>query len=120
MTPLRRLDRAVPMMVSGAPLVAFGVGGTVAAITPTSEEVLTAAVWPVLAGLLSAAWVGSRFARTVAAVALVTWWAGYLWALVASDQPLSAFGELTIASLPVLVAWTWAKPWGTHDLEERR
>lgn len=114
------LDRWVPAAAVVTPIVAFGSTGTAVPIDPTMEAVLQVAAWPVLAVTILSIVANTRLARAVAGAAMVVWWAVVLLAIVGVDHPrTSPFGLLTVATVPIVVAFTWGKPWSRHEIEER-
>lgn len=115
-----RLDRWVPAAAVVAPIVAFAVGGTAVPIDETWEHVLQVAAWPVLAVAVASVVVNTRLARVVAGAAMVVWWGFVYLTIMAVNAPrTSLFGLLTVAAVPIVVAFTWGKPWTARDIEER-
>lgn len=119
MAPHVRTQTAVPQLAVVAPLVAFAIGGTAVPIDPTAELTLWLTSFPVLASVGWSLWRDTRHARTVSGVLMIVWWVVFIVALLAVSHPrTSAFGVLSIAAIPVVVAFTWGHVWGIHDIEE--
>lgn len=114
-----RASAAVPQLAVVAPLAAFAAGGTAVPIDPTAELTLWLASFPVLASVAWSLWRDTRHARTVSGIAMVVWWAAFLVSLIVVSNPrTSAFGVLTVAAVPVVIAFTWGQLWGVRDIEE--
>lgn len=115
-----RWRNVVPQLAVVAPIVAFAIDGTAVPIEPWTEEALRVACFPILATVAWSLVSDTRFARTVAAVAMVIWWALVVAAIYAVSNPrTSAFGMLTVAAVPVVVAFTFGQAWGIHDVRGR-
>lgn len=108
---------AIPQLAVVAPLVAFAVGGTAVPIPHATEQALQVATWPTLVLVAWSLWVHTRLWRSVSGIAMILWWGAFLIVLLGVDHPrTSAFGVLTIAAIPIVIAFTWAKPWGRRDM----
>ena len=123
MTPPPRipLANAIPQIAAAAPLAAFAFVGTTVPISDGVEHALQVASLPVLVGVLAAVCAGTRRARAAAGAVLVVWWMVLAIALVfIAGGVVSWFGLATFGcTVPVLIAFTFGKAWGIHDLKDR-
>ncbi len=114
-----RAQAAVPQVAVVAPLVAFAVGGTAVPIEEWTETALWISSFPVLASVAWSMWRDTRHARTVSGAAMVVWWCAFLTSFLYVPNPrTSAFGVLTVAAIPIVIAFTWGHLWGIRDIEE--
>jgi hypothetical protein len=110
----------IPQVAVVAPLVAFAFDGTAVPIGEMCEELLRWATWPVLASVAWALGTDSRFWRVVSGASMIVWWGVFIGVLISITNPrTSTFGLLSLAAIPVVIAFTWGHLWGIHDIQRR-
>ena len=110
----------IPQIAVVAPIVAFAVDGTAVPIGHDTETVLQWVTWPILATVAWSLVSDTRFWRTLSGIAMILWWAVFIGVLVSVTNPRTSwFGMLSLAAIPIVIAFTWGQAWGVHDIRER-
>jgi hypothetical protein len=98
-------DRAIPLVVASAVMLAFFIFGT--SMVVGDEDLMRGAAGANAIILFIAAWMKIGMFRLVTTVVCICWWVWFLIEVLVNHQTITPFTVLVIFSQPIYLAWSW-------------